>query len=137
MPQVKYTQITIECSGCPASVLNCASDIKAVLRSAALACNLHVLKEDLHQFNPQGITGYVLLSESHISIHTWPEEQFAIIDILSCSSINVEKVTACLRKYLLPSTINLSSHSRKIPGKNRQKENHKVRNPSASQVKLA
>jgi S-adenosylmethionine decarboxylase len=115
MSQVKYTQITIECSGCPASILDSVSDIETTLQSAALACELHVLKIDFHHFSPQGITGYALLSESHISIHTWPEEQFAIIDILSCSTIKEEKVIKCLQEYLQPSTVSVSSHVRKMP----------------------
>jgi len=123
MSQVKYTQITIECGGCPSAVLNSPSDIGSTLRAVAQVCRLHVLKEDFHQFTPQGITGYVLLSESHISIHTWPEEQFAIVDILSCALIDEEKVTECLQRDLQPASINISSNFRRLPSQSPLKQN--------------
>lgn len=117
MSQVKYTQITVECAGCPAVILDSPSEIGATLRLVAKVSSLHVLKEDFHQFKPQGITGYVLLSESHISIHTWPEEQFAIVDILSCAIIDEGKITKCLQRCLQPTAINISSNSRKLPSR--------------------
>ena len=43
-------------------------------------------KESYHKFEPQGVTAMLLLSESHISIHTWPEKKSACLDILSCKN---------------------------------------------------
>jgi S-adenosylmethionine decarboxylase len=112
MPRVNYCHVTVECSGCPANVLNSNRDIRAVLRSAARSCNLNIVKEDIYHFRPQGVTAYVLLSESHISIHTWPEKQFALVDILSCSSLDVETLVKSLRELLRPSSTNISCNTR-------------------------
>jgi S-adenosylmethionine decarboxylase len=45
-----------------------------------------ILTSAFHQFHPFGVTGFVLLSESHVSVHTWPEESYIALDIFSCSS---------------------------------------------------
>lgn len=113
MSQVKYIQITIECSGCPAQILNSVEDIQSALRIGANLCGLNILKEDCHQFSPHGITAYALLSESHISIHTWPEEGFALIDVLSCALFDVESLVKCFQDQLQASGTSLSSQVRK------------------------
>jgi len=59
--------------------------IEATLREAAAAARVHVLGVHLHHFGPgMGVTGVALLAESHISIHTWPEEALAAVDIFVC-----------------------------------------------------
>ena len=45
-----------------------------------------ILASSFHQFHPFGVTGFVLLAESHVSVHTWPEEAYIALDIFSCSS---------------------------------------------------
>jgi len=63
---------------------DCAA-IEAALRAAALAAHVTVLDLRLHHFGADcGVTGVVLLAESHISIHTWPEHALAAIDIFVC-----------------------------------------------------
>jgi len=59
--------------------------VERVLRAAAQAAKVRVVGLNLHHFGPQqGVTGVALLAESHISIHTWPEEGVAAIDIFVC-----------------------------------------------------
>lgn len=59
--------------------------IEQVLRAAAVAAKVQVVGLNLHHFGPeQGVTGVALLAESHISIHTWPEEGVVAIDIFVC-----------------------------------------------------
>ncbi len=59
--------------------------VERVLRAAAQAARVCVVGLNLHHFGPQqGVTGVALLAESHISIHTWPEEGVAAIDIFVC-----------------------------------------------------
>ena len=40
--------------------------------------------EDFHQFEPEGVSGVLLIAESHLSVHTWPEDGFAAVDIFTC-----------------------------------------------------
>ena len=55
-----------------------------MIENAAEACGAHVLQTMSHHFNPQGVTAICLLSESHISIHTWPEKGEAAVDVFTC-----------------------------------------------------
>ena len=60
------------------------NEMEALLLEAAKAAKSTVLKVITHRFLPQGITGVVLLAESHIAIHTWPEIDYTAIDIFTC-----------------------------------------------------
>ena len=55
-----------------------------MIENAAEACGAHVLQTMSYQFSPQGVTAMCLLSESHISIHTWPEKGEAAVDVFTC-----------------------------------------------------
>ena len=67
------------------SSLNDEEYVKDTLIEAAKIGKLEILKVDTHKFEPQGVTGYALLAESHISIHTWPEDTVARCDLFSCN----------------------------------------------------
>ena len=79
--------ILFELQGCPFSALDDEEHIKFCLLHAAEASHSQVLKIETHKFEPQGVTGYVLLANSHISIHTWPEKGVAKGDIFTCSDV--------------------------------------------------
>lgn len=51
---------------------------------AAKDADMEILSSHFHQFEPQGVTGILLLSTSHLSIHTWPEEGYASLDFYTC-----------------------------------------------------
>lgn len=68
------------------SVFDDAALIMEALTLGAKAANATILKTAFHRFNPQGVTAFLLLSESHISIHTWPELNKAAIDIYTCGA---------------------------------------------------
>ena len=65
--------------------LNDEEYIKETLIEASKIGKLELLKVDTHKFEPHGVTGYALLAESHISIHTWPEDDLARCDLFSCN----------------------------------------------------
>ena len=71
--------------GCSFEHLNDPAHMHRVLTDAVSAGNFTELHRYLHVFEPQGLTGAVILSESHIAIHTWPENGVMFIDIASCS----------------------------------------------------
>ena len=54
------------------------------LRTAANRAGLTILKEGCHRFEPEGVTGFLVLSESHAAAHTWPERKYAAVDIFCC-----------------------------------------------------
>lgn len=69
---------------CSLSLLDNEHFLRDLLENAAEACGAHVLQSMSHQFQPQGVTAICLLSESHISIHTWPEKGEAAVDVFTC-----------------------------------------------------
>ena len=79
--------------GCPFIHLNDEEYLMDLLENAAAASGATVLKTMSHKFDPQGVTAICMLSESHISIHTWPEEGKAACDIYTCG--NSEPKVGC------------------------------------------
>jgi len=75
----------MEFFGCDSQQLNSIEFWKKLLMDAIADAEIRVLNEHFYQFTPHGITGYLLLSASHISIHTWPEYSYVACDVFSCS----------------------------------------------------
>jgi S-adenosylmethionine decarboxylase len=74
--------------GCSSILLNDERFLIDLMENAAVASGATVLKTVSHKFEPQGVTGICLLSESHISIHTYPELRKCYADIYTCGSAN-------------------------------------------------
>lgn len=87
--------------GCDEAILKDQGRLKTALKAAAQAAEATVLAERFHTFGGAGgITGILLLAESHISIHTWPEHRFAAIDAFICGGMKLEKVKEVLCREL-------------------------------------
>lgn len=74
--------------GCPFNLLNDQQFIVTMLTTAAELCQATILNTASHKFDPQGVTAILMLAESHISIHSWPEEGKAAVDVYTCSNID-------------------------------------------------
>lgn len=98
----------LEIYGVESKLLNNVEFIDNTLRNAANVTGATVLNSVFHVFEPQGITFILLLSESHISIHTWPEKWCAAIDIYTCGINNPE-----LAVWHIIEQFNPKSHSSK------------------------
>ena len=83
--------LIIEIWNIPFNILNDINIIQNTILSACQIGNLTILNKNFHQFQPHGITGLVLLSESHLSIHTWPENGYGAIDIFTCGQNSLPK----------------------------------------------
>jgi S-adenosylmethionine decarboxylase len=87
--------------GCPADTpeFTRAETLRDVCVKAAREVGLTVVGDRFHQFEPQGVTGTVLLAESHLAIHTWPEHGFVTVDVYVCNyqSDNTAKADALFR----------------------------------------
>jgi S-adenosylmethionine decarboxylase proenzyme len=78
-------QLICEFFECDPEVLNNVPRIRELLVNAARAGNATVITDVFHHFNPHGVSGVVVIAESHVAIHTWPEHGCASLDIFSCS----------------------------------------------------
>jgi len=86
----------------PAALVSCEA-IDRLLRDGAQAAGATILHSYFHSFgNAQGVTGVVLLAESHISIHTWPEFGFAAADIFMCGDARPALALAVIEAALGP-----------------------------------
>jgi S-adenosylmethionine decarboxylase len=69
---------------CDPNIINDKVRLHKALESAATVSGATIIKTFLHKFSPQGVSGVIVIAESHISIHTWPEHNFAAVDIFTC-----------------------------------------------------
>lgn len=94
------------------------SDVEGVrecLERAAQACGAKVLGYNFHHFGEgAGVTGVVLLAESHISIHTWPEFQFAAVDIFMCGACDPHGALPVLRDFFKSDRIHVRALERRL-----------------------
>lgn len=79
-------QKTIDFYGCCSIKINSCEFIETTLLDAALLMNLTVVNTTIHEFSPVGVSGVVVIEESHIAIHTWPEYDYVAIDIFTCNN---------------------------------------------------
>ena len=110
------THVLADLGGIAAEKLCSCASLDALLRAAAEAANARVLHSHFHGFGDgQGVTGVVLLAESHISIHTWPECGFAAADIFMCGDAQPELALAIIETALQPSSRKINSVHRSPP----------------------
>jgi len=77
-------QIMVELYGCNSDKINDQSFISGSMTEAAIKAKATIVKKYFHEFSPYGISGTIVIAESHINIHTWPEHNYAAIDIFTC-----------------------------------------------------
>ena len=76
--------IVCEFSGCDPVLLSDVDGIHTMMIAAAKAAGATIMESAFHRFEPQGVSGTVILAESHLSIHTWPEKGYAAMDFYTC-----------------------------------------------------
>ena len=87
-------------------ILDDASFIMKALKEISEKAGMKVLKGDFYKFSPYGVSAFYILAESHISIHTWPEENSAAIDIYYCGEEEqVRKAGDLVLKYFKPKKV--------------------------------
>lgn len=76
--------VLAEVCGCDFSILNDIKKVEEIMVNAALEAGAEVRECVFHKFSPQGVSGVVVISESHLAIHTWPELGYAAVDVFTC-----------------------------------------------------
>ena len=80
------THLLVEFHDCNPDALNDVAGIETSMRAAASAAGATVVQSSFHKFGPHGVSGVLVLAESHLSVHTWPEHGYASADIYTCGT---------------------------------------------------
>ena len=95
--------ILLDMWGVDASDLDDADTLAERLLQASADGGAHIVESSFHRFEPQGVSGVVILAESHVALHTWPEHGFAAVDIFTCGRAEVaEGICSALIAGLRP-----------------------------------
>ena len=76
--------VLLEAYECDRAVLNSEEKLKKLMLEAAKKAGATIVGHSFYKFNPHGISGLVIITESHLAIHTWPEFGYAAIDVFTC-----------------------------------------------------
>jgi len=79
--------LLVELHDCDKEALNDLDLLRRVMLDAAIEAGAVVLGDSFHRFSPQGVSGVVIIAESHLSIHTWPEYGYAAVDVFTCGTV--------------------------------------------------
>jgi len=93
------THILVDFSCSNKILLNNVESLEAFFNQVCDKANFHIVKKDYHQFDPQGVSMVYILSESHVSIHTWPEFGKASLDVFCCHKLE-ESTIDIIRKII-------------------------------------
>jgi len=92
--------LLVEFTGCDATFLADLDRVTSAMLRAAEASGATVVTHSFHHFSPYGVSGAVIIAESHLAIHTWPEHGFAAVDFFSCGNVNMGHGLAQLKAAL-------------------------------------
>lgn len=92
--------ITADLEGCDRSFLNDLRKMKPLMLRAAKVAGAKVVSVDAHRFKPYGLSVTVIISESHIAIHSWPEHGAAAVDIFTCGDLKTREATEYVASQL-------------------------------------
>jgi len=93
--------LLLELKICNEGVLDDVDFLKDCLNEAAVQSGATVVGESFYHFSPYGVSGVVNIAESHIAIHTWPEFQYAAVDVFTCGySVDPEKAARLITERL-------------------------------------
>ncbi len=109
--------VLVDLAGCPREKLADARSVLAALREAAVAAGATIVGEAAHQFAPSGASAVVLVGESHLSAHTWPEDGVACLDVFTCSDrFDARGAAEHLARALGAQRSRITTHARHVGG---------------------
>jgi len=91
-------QHIVEFYRCSRSIISDGKQVEKVTLEAARLANATIIESIFHKFSPQGISGVILIAESHLTIHTWPEHCYAAVDFFSCGVLDHKAAIAHMQK---------------------------------------
>jgi S-adenosylmethionine decarboxylase len=100
------SHLLVELYGCDEDSLRLETSVGGAMRDAAIESEATVVAQSFHEFKPWGVSGAVIIQESHYTIHTWPEHGYAAVDLFYCGgTVKVHKAIDVLRERFKPERI--------------------------------
>ena len=97
---MELVHYTIDCYGCDKNLLDNEHHLVSGLKTISAHFGFKVLSFSSAKFDPVGVTAYLVLSESHMSIHPWPELQFAAVDFFGCQMPNIDELKQAIQSLV-------------------------------------
>ena len=112
LPRLALGQsLAIDLHYCELSRIAQRDVVEEVMLHAARESGAGVVDSHFHEFSPQGISGVVVITESHFAIHTWPEHRFAAVDVFTCGSkVDLQRATEVLKEGFKALSANVTHH---------------------------
>lgn len=89
LPTALGRHVHLELYACTPGLLERPADSERILLTAARAMGATIIGSHFHAFNPVGVSGVVVIAESHLTVHTWPEYGYAAVDVFSCGELDL------------------------------------------------
>jgi S-adenosylmethionine decarboxylase len=119
--------LLVELHGCDPDALKSIDLIREAMVTAAKIANATIIGVSFHEFSPFGISGVVVIAESHLSIHTWPEYRYAAVDIFTCGDqLKPEVAVDYITLQLKSKNVSVVEVRRGLIGKNVGRLPHKI-----------
>ena len=100
------SHLLVELFGCDPEALKREDEVGFAMRQAAIASEATVVADSFHEFKPYGVSGAVIIQESHYTIHTWPEHGYAAVDLFYCGgTVLVHRAVDVLKERFQPNRI--------------------------------
>jgi S-adenosylmethionine decarboxylase len=116
-----------EFTNCDMSILDDLEQLEEFMKESVRISGATIVKSSFHRYNPQGVSGVVVIAESHISIHTWPEYGYAAVDFFTCGeSVDPYKAYEYMKEKLNSKDAHVSEIKRGIPSESDEIIDHKT-----------
>lgn len=118
--------LIVELADCDRAMLDDAAAMEQHLTEAARLSGATIVQSVFHRYNPQGVSGVVVIAESHVSLHTWPEYGYAAVDFFTCGDrVDPYKAHDYLKEKLQAKSSQIRELKRGIPSSTDETLDHK------------
>lgn len=118
--------LIVEYAECNNELLNDLDQLETFMNESVRKAGATIVNSTFHRYNPQGVSGVVVIAESHISIHTWPEYGYAAVDFFTCGdSVDPYRAFEYMKEMLQSKEATVQEMKRGIPSENDEVIAHK------------
>ncbi|RKX20504.1 MAG: adenosylmethionine decarboxylase, partial [Candidatus Zixiibacteriota bacterium] len=127
--------LIVELADCADDILNNLEELEKQMNESVRHSGATIVRSVFHRYNPQGVSGVIVIAESHFSIHTWPEYNYAAVDFFTCGdTVDPYKAFENMKDALQAKTTDVKELERGIPSETREKIAHKTQLTASNSI---